>query len=463
MTQQDHLDVVSVVRKRAEHNVSRKHMDPDALKVLYRLIRNGFTAYLVGGGVRDLLLGRKPKDFDVATSARPRQIRKLFRNSFLIGRRFRLIHVRFGQNVIETSTFRRRPDPEEPDTSIAESDDAETQEDSGNDGLYQDRDNTFGTAEEDAWRRDFTINALFYDIRTFAIIDYVGGLQDLEQNLIRCIGDPEIRMREDPVRMVRAVRFAARLGFKIEKNTFEAIQRHYEDLKMASPPRLLEEIYRLFPFASGEAAFRQLRRTYLMRVLFSELDAFIDRGGREVSLFWKHLAGLDARQEDGQPVDQGLLFATMLYGLFLETLRQGGNETNYNLHAEIANEILQPIAERYRMPKRVFYRAIQIMDGQRRFDAIGKRFSRNRFVGQESFPSILCLREIHLVASGGDLKSLDEWKALREDVGETTPERRPSRRGGRSRRRRGRGPGASGDRGAPRHTPAASQGSDGAA
>ena len=174
---------------RPEHNVSRKDIDDDALKVLYRLKNAGFLGYLVGGGVRDLLLARKPKDFDISTDAHPPQVKKLFRNCFIIGRRFRLCHVRFGRKVIEVSTFRRQAEPEEGETLIR-------------------RDNTFGTPEEDAFRRDFTVNALFYDVATFSIIDYVGGLEDVQQKVIRTIGDPVVRFREDPVRMLRAVSLA---------------------------------------------------------------------------------------------------------------------------------------------------------------------------------------------------------------------------------------------------------------
>src|SRR6187549_750622 len=191
---------------RSEHVLSRKLIDPEALKVLYRLRQYNYTAYLVGGSVRDLLLGRRPKDFDIGTSAHPYQIKKLFRNCWIIGRRFRLAHVRFGQNVIEVATFRRQVEPGEevvqdgvpaPDPSTLE----------GAQLIHHD--NTFGTPEEDAFRRDFTINALAYDIATFSIIDYVGGLDDLRAGIVRSIGDPDVRINEDPVRMIRAIAIAA--------------------------------------------------------------------------------------------------------------------------------------------------------------------------------------------------------------------------------------------------------------
>src|SRR3954465_14182414 len=206
---------------REEHPLSRRDVDPDALKVLYRLRQFEYVAYLVGGSVRDLLLGRRPKDFDIGTSAHPYQVKKLFRNCWIIGRRFRLPPVRFGTKVIEVATFRRQVAPGEevvqdgvpaPDPSTPE----------GEHLIHHD--NTFGTPEEDAFRRDFTINALFYDIATFSVIDYVGGLDDLRAGIVRCIGDPEVRFREDPVRMLRAIALAARLGFTIDKPVLSAIQ-----------------------------------------------------------------------------------------------------------------------------------------------------------------------------------------------------------------------------------------------
>src|ERR687884_1329281 len=198
---------------RSQHSISRREIDSDALKVLYRLHEYEHVAYLVGGSVRDLLVGRRPKDFDVGTSAHPYQVKKLFRNCWIIGRRFRLAHVKFGTKVIEVATFRRQLEPgEEIVQDGVPAPDPTTPE--GEHLIH--RDNTFGTPEEDAFRRDFTINALFYDIATFSVIDYVGGLEDLHAGLVRSIGDPEIRFREDPVRMMRAVALASRLEFRIE-------------------------------------------------------------------------------------------------------------------------------------------------------------------------------------------------------------------------------------------------------
>src|SRR5688572_19119833 len=213
----------SEILPRSDHPISRKQIDPDALKVLYRLKQASHVAYLVGGGVRDLMLGRKPKDFDISTSAHPNEVKKLFRNCRLIGRRFRLAHILFGGGkIIEVATFRRKSDeevgPEREDLLVR-------------------RENTFGTPEEDAERRDFTINGLFYDIGTFSVIDFVGGLRDLQERTIRTIGDPEIRLREDPVRMLRAVKFAARLDFRIASEDLAAIRHHRADVLKAAPER----------------------------------------------------------------------------------------------------------------------------------------------------------------------------------------------------------------------------------
>src|SRR5258705_5956774 len=216
---------------RDAHTISRRDIDPDALKVLYRLRQADHVAYLVGGSVRDLLLGRRPKDFDIGTSAHPQQVKKLFRNCWIIGRRFRLAHVKFGTKVIEVATFRRQVQPGEevvqdgvpsPEHAAAEGD-----------AHLLHRDNTFGTPEEDAFRRDFTINALFYDIATFSIIDYVGGLKDLEHRLLRSIGDPGVRFLEDPVRMMRAVVFAARLDFEIDQPILDAMETHRHEFRKA--------------------------------------------------------------------------------------------------------------------------------------------------------------------------------------------------------------------------------------
>ncbi len=248
------------ILSRPEHCISRKNIDPDALRVLYRLKNQGFVAYLVGGGVRDLLLERQPKDFDIGTSAHPQQVRKIFRNCFIVGRRFRLAHVRFGRKVIEVSTFRRASVPEEGDTLVR-------------------RDNTFGTPEEDAFRRDFTVNALFYDIANFSVIDWVGGLPDVEARVIRSIGDPAVRLREDPVRMLRAVALAARLEFTIDRDTAEAIRALRGEIVRSSAARILEEFYKILRQGRSRETFLMLHDYGLLAYLLPEADRALAGGG----------------------------------------------------------------------------------------------------------------------------------------------------------------------------------------
>jgi poly(A) polymerase len=283
--------------RRAEHTISRRDIDPDALKVLYRLHEHNYIAYLVGGSVRDLLLTRRPKDFDIGTSAHPHQVKKLFRNCWIIGRRFRLAHVKYGTKTIEVATFRRHVAASEltpeVDAVIAEDPSVATPgptEPGGHrrradDHLIQ-RDNTYGTPEEDAFRRDFTVNALFYDIGTFSIIDYVGGLDDLDARIIRCIGDPDVRFLEDPVRMLRAVVLAARLQFSIDQPVLDAIATHRHEIARSAPARLVEEYYKILRSGHAQEAFKQLRATGLLKAITPELAG----GGDSV---WTSIGALD--------------------------------------------------------------------------------------------------------------------------------------------------------------------------
>jgi poly(A) polymerase len=324
---------------RAKHAISRRDIDPAALKVLYKLHEHNYVAYLVGGSVRDLLLNRRPKDFDVGTSAHPHQIKKLFRNCWIIGRRFRLAHVKFGPKTIEVATFRRQVQSAEltaeaeiadagPEEVIAPEESLPLEvEDSGRrqardrDRLIQ-RDNTYGTPEEDAFRRDFTVNALFYDIGTFAIIDYVGGLDDLEARLIRCIGDPEVRFLEDPVRMLRAVVLAARLQFSIDEPILDAITVHRHEIAKSAPARLLEEYYKILRSGHAAAAMRQLRDTGLMKEISPELAA----GSQPV---WEHVAALDRFRERFESTPDSLTNA-ILAGSLLYPLGLAGRRNRYS-------------------------------------------------------------------------------------------------------------------------------------
>jgi poly(A) polymerase len=290
------------ILSRPEHIISRKNIDPDALRVLYRLKSSGFVAYLVGGGVRDLLLERQPKDFDIATSAHPQQVRKLFRNCFIVGRRFRLAHVRFGRKVIEVSTFRRASSPDEGDTLIR-------------------RDNTFGTPEEDAFRRDFTVNALFYDIANFSVIDWVNGLPDLEARVIRTIGDPAVRLREDPVRMLRAIALAARLGFTIDRDTAEAIRDLRGQIVLSSSARILEEFYKILRQGRSRETFEMLHEYGLLAYMLPQADRALASGGEALLA---SLSRLDEYRRAGATADQlsnPLLMGSLLVPLGLPPRR----------------------------------------------------------------------------------------------------------------------------------------------
>lgn len=287
---------------RSSHNISRANISEHALKVLYRLKNADFQAYLVGGGVRDLLLGREPKDFDVVTDARPEQIKALFRNCRLIGRRFRLAHVRFGSEIVEVATFRARGD--------TFGDGARAQADGR---LLED--NVYGTFEDDAWRRDLTINSLYYNIRDFSVVDLTGGMSDLHAGLVRAIGDPEASFHEDPVRMLRAVRFAAKLGFRIEPQTEAPIRRLAPLLEDVPPARLFEEVLKLFHGGCAAQTFELLRRYDLFGVLFPEVDACLAQqaGGFPSMLLARALANTDARLAEGKPVTPAFLFAALMW------------------------------------------------------------------------------------------------------------------------------------------------------
>ena len=255
--------VTPLIIPRSEHPISRKRIDEEALKVLYRLHRHGFLAYLVGGSVRDLLLGKVPRDFDVATNAHPHEINTLFRNSRIIGRRFRLVHVFFkGGKIVEVSTFRSRSEFEEVQTE---------------DGNII-RTDSFGTPAEDALRRDITINGLFYSISDFSLIDYVGGMADLKRGVIRTIGDPDERFQQDPVRMIRVIRHASRTGFSIDDPTYRAILRHRDEIQQCPPSRIRDEFLRDLKEGVVQPSFGLMLETGLLLSLFPDFQrAFGDR------------------------------------------------------------------------------------------------------------------------------------------------------------------------------------------
>ena len=290
-----------LILPRAEHPISRKMIDEEALKVLYRLHRHGFLAYLVGGSVRDLLLGRIPKDFDVATNAHPHEINALFKNSRIIGRRFRLVQVFFkGRKIVEVSTFRSRSEFEEIETEEGE--------------II--RTDSFGTPADDALRRDITINGLFYNIADFSIIDYVGGITDLDQRIIQTIGDPDERFQQDPVRMIRVIRQAARTGFSIENQAYQAILRHREEIRKCSPSRLRDEFLRELKEGVAKPSLHLMLQTGLLFSLFPDLERALgdqSLSGKKNQEFFLSLFDLvDQLINKGRPVSESILFALFL-------------------------------------------------------------------------------------------------------------------------------------------------------
>ncbi len=295
---------LTVVR-RADHRISRSDISENALKVLYRLKKAGFAAFIVGGGVRDLLLGRHPKDFDVVTDALPDEVRALFRNSRLIGRRFRLAHVRFGREIIEVATFRAGADGNEAD--------ADREHDHSSGRIL--RDNVYGSIEEDIWRRDFTANALYYNIADFSVWDYTNGMEDIAARRLRLIGDPETRYREDPVRMLRAIRFAAKLDFSIHESAAEPIPKLAPLLRDVPAARLFDEVLKLFQSGHAVRSFELLDEFGLFDYLFPATAARLrERDGDAVRAFIaRGLAGTDERVAEDKPITPMFLYAVMLW------------------------------------------------------------------------------------------------------------------------------------------------------
>jgi poly(A) polymerase len=345
-----------IVIPRAQHRISRKDIDEDALKVLYRLHHHGFLAFLVGGSVRDLLLGKVPKDFDIATNAHPHEVTGLFRNSRIIGRRFRLVHVFFrgGKNV-EVSTFRSRSEYEEEETE---------------DGEII-RTDSFGTPGEDALRRDITINGLFYNIANFSLIDYVGGIRDLEKQVIRTIGDPDERYRHDPVRMIRVIRHASRTGFSIERRTYEAILRQREEIKTCSPSRVRDEFLRDLREGSARPSLDLMLRTGLLNSMFPDFHrVFGDRNPlktKDARLCLSLFGLVDQLVALGRKIPESIFVALLTVPLLRSVTPEhaylGEKERNAYLAQSIrliAHQLLAP----YSFPKGPREMAIQILIAQ---------------------------------------------------------------------------------------------------
>ncbi|MEI6890881.1 MAG: polynucleotide adenylyltransferase PcnB [Pontiella sp.] len=408
-----------IILKRSDHNVSRKDISTAGVKVMYRLKDEGYTSFLAGGGVRDLLLNRSPKDFDVATNATPEQIRKMFRNCRLVGRRFRLAHILFRGEIIETSTF-RAPVPEDPNDTIHNENTLSV----GESGMVM-RDNIFGTPEEDAMRRDFTINALFYNISDFSIIDYAGGLKDLDNKIIRVIGDPDKRFTEDPVRMIRAARFAGTLGFEIEKKAFESICRNKDLLAHAAPSRMYEEVQKLFFCGHAKAVFQWLEKSDLLHPMFHDFSHWIDEDKNRHVWVLQTLEQMDRWRQAGLRVHPALLFSLLFgeYHEFLIKQLEADGQTPHDASRNAIQNHLRTMCENVRVPKQVIYQVCDIMSHQHRFERTQGRRPQ-RFIQSHGFLDAFLFFKFSSKAYNRNQELLQFWNEQRK----STPAKPPARK-----------------------------------
>lgn len=395
---------------RSQHSISRKSFSEAALKVLNRLSNSGHRACLVGGGVRDLLLGIQPKDFDVATDATPEEVRALFKNSRIIGRRFRLVHIRFGRDIIEVATFRAHAE-----------DSPRTELDTHGRIL---RDNTFGDIEEDAIRRDFTINALYYDIGDFSLLDYAGGLQDIENRQLRLIGDATTRYQEDPVRMLRALRFAAKLDFSIEAYAAEAIHECGHLLAVIPPARMFDEVIKLFHSGNALRAFALLREFNLLKYLVPALDEWLQNDPSELMLDFidQALVNTDNRVNTGQPVSPAFIFAVLLWPAVLQQANQLQSDRKAMIPAlaQVGETVMKRQVRHISIPRRFSQMARDIWSAQPRFHRTeGKQAERLlEFPVFRAAYDFMCIQAM----VGLFPNHLSRWWT---DYQETRPEQRP--------------------------------------
>ncbi|AXQ29697.1 polynucleotide adenylyltransferase PcnB [Solimonas sp. K1W22B-7] len=422
---------------RAEHPISRSQLSSAALKTLYSLKDAGYEAYIVGGGVRDLLAGIEPKDFDIATNAHPEQIRQVFRNCRLVGRRFLIAHVRFGDEILEVTTFRG------PITDLHERDET---------GRIL-SDNEYGTLEEDAFRRDFTVNALYYDIRDFSIVDFAGGLQDCKDGVIRLIGDPALRYREDPVRMLRAIRIANKLKYRIEPASADPIRGLAPLLQEIPPARLFDEVLKLLQSVDGVASFEGLREHGLFGQLFPQTEAML-RYPRALEFVKRALGNTAERVRNDQPVSPAFLYAAVLWPAVAARVNaligRDGKHPNVAI-AEASDDVLSQAIQRVAIPKRFSVPMREIWAMQTRFD--GRRGGRaQRLMTHPRFRAAYDFLLLRAAVGEAPQDLADWWTQAQEgadlppvpedeDTGGGGAPKRRRRRGGRGRKR----PAATGD------------------
>jgi len=394
---------------RQEHNISRKQISDNALKVLYRLNGAGFDAYLVGGGVRDLLLGQQPKDFDIATNATPEQIRQLFKNCRLIGRRFRLAHIMFGRDIIEVATFRGHH--QEPSKNVSQQ---------SKEGMLL-RDNVYGTIDEDAERRDFTVNAMYYNIGDYSIHDYAGGHEDLEDKLIRLLGDPETRYREDPVRMLRAIRFAVKLDFDIEEDTAAPIEEMATLLQDIPAARLYEESLKMLQSGHGLETYHLMREYNLFQQLFPTIAEFFteEYDSPTEQMLDLVLDSTDQRIEEGKRINPAFMFAAMLWYPLQEKAKQLMEKrklSSYDAIMEASNYILDDQVRTIAIPRRHTATIREIWQLQLRMPRRnGKRAF--RLMELNKFRAGFDFLEMRGEIEQGEVKELAKWWETFQNAG----------------------------------------------
>lgn len=386
-----------LVIPRNEHGVSRKDISENALKVLYRLNRHGYEAYLVGGSVRDLLLGLHPKDFDVVTNAKPEEVRRVFRNCRLIGRRFRLAHVYFGHDIIEVATFRGKTEDPSDDISHSEQ------------GMIL-RDNVYGTIAEDVWRRDFTINALYYNIADYSIVDYVGGFADIKAKHMRMIGDVKQRYREDPVRILRAIRFAAKANFELDKTLTQPILELKEMLHHISSARLFEEVMKMFHSGVATRIYQELKNHGLLAELFPITDDSVKKNIYPTdALLNRVFQSTDSRIRADKSVTPSFIVAALLWHPILERTQILMDKGMSLLPARLqaAEELLQRQGKRVSIPKRITLGAREIWQFQLRLEKRhGKRA--HQLMNEQRFRAAYDFLEMRAQV-GENVKELYEW------------------------------------------------------
>ena len=395
------------------HRLPIEHIDKEALYVMAKLREAGHTAYLVGGSVRDLLLQKTPKDFDISTSAEPEEIKRIFRNCILIGRRFRLAHIRFGKKILEVSTF--RSGDIESDTLIV-------------------RDNNWGTPEEDVLRRDFTINGLFYDPESQSIIDYVGGFADIEKKYLRTIGQPHFRFKQDPVRMIRLLKFRARFGFEIDRETHLGLIESRHEILKSSSARILEELLRMLESGASEPFFRLMVEYGLLQLMLPALASFMETAeGGEIFSFLQEIDTL-LREAPKRPIDRSLLLACLAYPMFYQRVQTlfAGREKAPHL-GEIQDEAFQLIQEIFEpffhLPRRLKIFLASILTSQFRLTPLEKKKHRSlKIPSDPNFELAILFLDVRARLEPGLKKVLEEWQSVMTSPHSPVKRRRKRRR-----------------------------------